>query len=187
LFEKAPVRSDPWPWHVPADLVEGDSEGRVLPDLPLGGRERQARLLAASSLPAITPRSLFSPRQQTLPIKLVPRSLVVEVMAPWGLAKSWHWDWSSVSNQNVSASLAERTHAEHWSGWSVRSCAHFLQTIAAEQHAWLCRVSWCCRDAAPTRHLSSAKTITGERLLKASTGRAMCKRSGKAEKQFSIF
>lgn len=29
------MRSDPWPWHVPADLVECDSEGHILPDWPL--------------------------------------------------------------------------------------------------------------------------------------------------------
>lgn len=46
------MRSEPWPWHVPADLVEGDSEGHVLPDWPLRRWGTTGTLAACSTLAA---------------------------------------------------------------------------------------------------------------------------------------
>lgn len=93
------MRSDPWSWHVPADLVECDSEGHVLPDWPLRDGEQQAPLLACSTLATCDhPHAggglmlLFSPWQQTSPIKPIPRSLAVEDTAPGTPAKSQHQD-----------------------------------------------------------------------------------------------
>lgn len=73
------MRRDPWPWHVPADLVECDSEGRLLPDWPLR-RWGAAGTLACLQHPCCCDcphaggalRLLFSPQQQTSPIKPIP-------------------------------------------------------------------------------------------------------------------
>lgn len=46
------MRSDPWPWYVPADLVEGDSEGHVLPDWSLRRWGATGTLAACSTLTA---------------------------------------------------------------------------------------------------------------------------------------
>lgn len=73
------MRRDPWPWHVPADLVECDSEGHLLPDWPLR-RWGAAGTLACLQHPCCCDcphaggalRLLFSPQQQTSPIKPIP-------------------------------------------------------------------------------------------------------------------
>lgn len=127
LCEKALMRSDPWPWHVPADVVEcdSDSEGHVLPDWSLRRWGAPGTLAACDYLHAGgTLRLLFSPQHQTSPIKPIPR-FAVEDTAPGTPAISWHQDRRAVNEQHILPPQL-RCHIRTMdSCWSRRSCAAF--------------------------------------------------------------
>lgn len=85
-----------------------------------------------------------------------------------------------------SVSSAEMTHPDH--GHLLEQeipCSSLSQTITAEQHAQLCCEYWLCNAGVlPQQSTCQMQTVTGEFLLKTSTGRAMCKKK-KIKKKYS--